>query len=105
MKRALVALLLVALAPACDASRGEKGIGRSEFVATYVALRRATVRGELDAATRDSILEAHGVSAGELRDYIEQRADDPEAIADTWREIMDSVAVRDTLTAEPDSTS
>lgn len=105
MKRALVALALIALAPACEATSGEDGMGRSEFVATYVALRRATVQGELDEATRDSILEAHGTTQEALRDYIEQRADDPEAIADTWREIMDSIASRDTLTAQPDSTS
>ena len=103
MKRALVALALVAGA-ACDAARDD-GMSRTEFVATYVALRRATVAGELDAAKRDSILEAHGTTAEELRDYIERRADDPQGIADTWREIMDSIAARDTLAAPDDSTS
>ena len=88
---------------ACDGGGAEGGMSRSEFVATYVALRRATVAGQLDAVTRDSILDAHRTSEAELRAYIEQRADDPDAIADTWREVMDSIAARDSAETDTDS--
>ncbi len=104
MKR-VVLVVTLCMTAACESSAGAEGMDRSEFVSTSVALRRATVAGELDGTMRDSILEAHGTTEAELRDYIEQRADDPEAIADTWREIMDSIAARDSLTADNDSTS
>ena len=99
MRRAtLVALLALGGGAACDAS-AEEGMARGDFVATYIDLRRATVAGELDAATRDSILAAHGTSEEELRAYVERHADDPEAIADTWREIVDRTAARDSVAA------
>ena len=95
MKRGVLVLALALLA--CDRPAGESGIDRETFVATYVDLRRATVDGRLDDATRDSILDAHGTTADELRAFVTARADDPEAIADAWRDI------HETLTAPPDS--
>ena len=96
----LGALLLVS---ACERPASYDGLEREEFVATYVDLRRATVAGELDAQTRDSILEAHGTTEEALRDYIEQRAEDPEAIAETWREINERITARDTMSADDDT--
>ena len=102
MKPSVLIAALV-LAGACRPA-GEEGMSREAFVATYIDLRSATVAGELDAGTRDSILEAHGTTEAELRAYLDQRADDPEAIADTWREVMDSVAAAaDTVAAEADT--
>jgi hypothetical protein len=96
-------LLAAALLVACQDSDADNGIDRSRFVATYVDLRRATNARALDDATRDSILEAHGTTEAELRAYVELRANDPEAIADTWREIMDSIAAGDSIVAQKDT--
>ena len=103
MRRRAGLVLALALVAGCQAPEGEEGIERDGFVATYVALRRATVAGELDSERRDSILEAHRTSEEELRAYIERHADDPDAIADTWREINDSIAARDSASAAPDT--
>ena len=104
MIRPLLAGTLAFSIVACE-GRTEDGISREDFVRAYVDLRGATVDGRLDAATRDSILEAHGTSEEELRAYIETRAANPEDIADTWREIMDSIAAREAPPAEPDTLS
>ena len=105
MTRSGALVALVALLAGCggDAERG--GIERAEFVATFVDLREATVRGTLDSASRDSILGAHDVTEAELRAYVEARSDDPEALAETWRAVLDSVAARDSAAAPPDTTS
>lgn len=101
MRRPAVLLALAVLGGACDAPAAEGGIERDAFIATYVDLRRATVDGRLDAATRDSILGAHGTTEEELRAYVTARADDPEAIADTWREINEILtAPTDTVSAD-----
>ena len=109
------ALIGLAFAAACGGGGDEQGVSRAAFVGAYIDLRGATVAGELDARTRDSILSAHGTTEEELRAYVTQRAEDPDAIADTWREIMDSIAAReiaavasdttDTTAVEPDSTA
>ena len=103
MRRAVLAALALALAAGCDTPASEGGVERDEFVAAYVALRRATIAGELYPARRDSILEAHGTSEAELRAYIERHADDPAALADTWRAINDSIAARDSAATASDT--
>ena len=103
MRRAVPLLGALLLASACERPATYDGLEREEFVATYVDLRRATVAGELDEQTRDSILEAHGTTEEALRDYVEQRAEDPEAIADTWREINERISARDTMPVDDDT--
>ena len=96
--RALVPVLAFCaggLAAACDDSGASEGIDEDTFVATYVDLRSAVVADSLDAAVRDSILAAHDVTAADLRGYVERRAMDPDALAETWRAILDTVAARD----------
>jgi hypothetical protein len=103
--RAAAVVAMIALLADCDGGAERGGIERAEFVATFVDLREATVRGTLDSASRDSILAAHGVTEAELRAYVEARSDDPDALAETWREVLDSVAARDSAAAPPDSNS
>lgn len=104
--RAHLALLaLIAVAYGCDDGAGQGGIGRSEFVRAFVDLREATVRGTLDSVRLDSILTEHGVTEAELRAYVEAHSADPDALAATWREVLDSVAARDSAAAAPDSVS
>ena len=93
---ALLFALAIALA-ACEAPTADAGIDRETFVATYVDLRRATVDGRLDESVRDSILAARGTTQEELRAFLTSREDDPQAVADAWREI------NETLTAPPDT--
>ena len=100
--RALLLVPLLAAAAACDDST-ESGISREEFVSTFVDLREAAVRGTLDSVVRDSILAAHDASEAELRAYIEARRGDPEALADTWRAVLDSIVARDSVAAAGDS--
>lgn len=99
-----VLLLGACAASACDPGDGsDGGIDRSDFVAAYVDLRQAVLRDSVDEARRDSILAVHGVTADEMRDYIERHADDPAALADTWREVIDNTAARDSAAAARDS--
>lgn len=79
------------------------GIDRETFVAVYVDLRQAVVAGAGDSAVRDSILAGHGLTEAELRAYVDERAGDPAGLAETWREIMDSIAARDTAGARSDT--
>lgn len=94
-RRPLVAALCACVMFACDEPEPQTGIGRDAFVRAYLDLRAATVAGTLDAATRDSILTAHDISEDEMQAFIEGRADDPEALAQIWRDVMDSIAARD----------
>jgi hypothetical protein len=95
-------LVLGAFAAAGCEPAAPEGIDRDTFIAAYVDLRRAAVDGQLDSLVRDSILRAHDVTETELRGYIDERRDDPAAISDTWREIMDSIAPPDTGTESDD---
>ena len=101
--RLALLLAIAAMAPSCGDDDARGGIGRGQFAAAFVDLREATVRGTLDSASRDSILNAHGLTEAELRAYLEARGDDPEALADTWREVLDSIAARDSTAVTPDS--
>lgn len=96
--------LLAGLTACTEPSAEAVGIERERFVAVYIDLRDAMVDGAADSAGRDSVLAAHGVTRDELRAYVDAYADDPAALAETWREIMDSVAARDTTRTTDDST-
>lgn len=97
---ALAAALAVSVV-ACEAG-GDEGVDRDTFVAAYADLRRAA-GDSLDEAARDSILARHGVTADELRAFVERHSDDPATLAETWREVMDSLAPRDTARERADS--
>ena len=108
--RGVVLLALVVAAAGCDDGPAGGGLEREVFVRTFVDLRQATVAGTLDSVRRDSILGAHGVTEAELRAYVQARAEDPEALAATWREVLDTIAARDsvarlsdTVSAQPDT--
>lgn len=100
---ALVALVAgTAALGACDEpAEGAEGIDRQTFVATYADLRRAVVADSLDDAVRDSILAARGVTEADLRDYVDRRATDPDALSKTWREVLDTIAARDSAVESP----
>ena len=99
MPLVLAALLL----GACDRGAAEAdGLERQRFVATMVDLRRAIADGRFSESVRDSILEAHDVTADELRAWVTNHADDPQAYADTWREINETLLAPED-TADVDS--
>ena len=94
------ALAVTSLTLGCaDRSREADGIDRGTFVATYIDLRRAVIAGSLDDTVRDSILALHDVSEADLRDYVDRHATDPEVLSATWREVLDSIARRDSAVA------
>ncbi len=96
---------LFACTAACGDSGDPGGIEQSEFVATFLDLREATIRARLDSTRRDSILAEHEVTEAQLRAYIEARSKDPNALAETWREVLDSIAARDSAAAAPPDTA
>lgn len=101
MIRGLPIALLLPIAAGCgQADGGDAPMDRSTYVAAYVDLREAVMLDDsLGEQERDSILALHGISADEMRAYIERHAHDPAALADTWREVMDSIAARDSVAA------
>lgn len=97
----VVALALSAGLAGCDGrGNGERGIDRETFVAAYTDLRLAIFDDVFDEATRDSILASHDVTEDELRAFVDRHADDPDALAEAWREVMDSLAAYDAARAD-----
>ncbi|MFO7892993.1 MAG: hypothetical protein R6U63_04600 [Longimicrobiales bacterium] len=96
----LLGLLAVSGCAEPDAVASAAELTRSEFIDVVVALRTAEIelRDELDdpsaldaryQAAKDSILEAHGVHAGELYAFLELNRD-----LQTQDEVWDSIAQR-----------
>lgn len=94
MRQLAIALALAAQAAlAVGCGRGDivAGVSDSTFVHTMVALRQLPVGSTLDTAararSRDSILQAHGVTAAQLESAAARLADQPERAAQLWRVI------------------
>ena len=89
-------LLLGAFLASCGEST-PPAIPRATFVEAYIALREGALRsptGELDMPTRDSILEARGLSPEDLLHFVEVHGRDPVFMGRLWEEIDVEVAER-----------
>jgi len=94
-----VTLLTVVLAlAACDmgfpGSEGEADIDRDTFVATYTDLRIAAMGWEsqrLPADERDAVLERHGVTADDLREFVAVHGRNVPVMNEIWNDISANV--------------
>ncbi len=91
-------------------------ISRESFIATYSDLRLATLAssdGDMGTATRDSILDANGVSADQLLAFATVHGPDAEYMREIWiavgarmdGESLDSAATPDVASAQRDGTN
>jgi hypothetical protein len=87
-------LAMTLLIGACDVEENTLGADDSQFIETMVALRQVAMTAGTDTAQfeqlRDSVLEAHGVTAEDLRSYVDANSADLEHMATIW----DSVSAR-----------
>jgi len=91
-----VPILLAAFLGSCGGTP-PPAIPRATFVEAYIALREGALRsptGELDMPTRDSILEARGLSPEDLLHFVEVHGKDPVFMGRLWEEIDVEVAER-----------
>jgi hypothetical protein len=91
MRHYAVAVGIAALSTGCAAGDIVSGVSDSTFVRTMVALRQLPTGTSIDtiarAQSRDSILEAHGVTAAQLESAAVHLADQPDRAAGLWRMI------------------
>ncbi|HEX2166646.1 MAG TPA: hypothetical protein VHG09_05350 [Longimicrobiales bacterium] len=92
MKRILLAVMLLIVA--CEGEENALGPDDAQFIETVVALRHAAMTAGRDTAhfeqLRDSVLESQGVTAEDLRTYVETTSADLEYMAMIW----DSISAR-----------
>ena len=85
---------------ACESDPDPVTIERAAFVDTYVALRTAALlRGTaaVDGPLRDTVLQAAGVTEGELVTFAEVHGNDFEFMRGVWTDVsarLDSIAYR-----------
>ncbi|MFN2431699.1 MAG: hypothetical protein ABR599_02565 [Gemmatimonadota bacterium] len=88
---AALALLPLGAAGADCAPEERAGLARDEFVEAYMALVRARIDADGDtaayAAARARALERAGVSAAEMRAYVEDGRNRPEELGLAWQTI------------------
>lgn len=90
------------LLSSCTPVSGPAGteISREAFIATYADLRLAVLAssdGELPIATRDSILDANGVTGDQLLEFATVHGPDAEYMREIW------IAVGNRMDGVPDS--
>lgn len=84
------ALVALAFVVACGGSDVPATIERDAFVQTYADLRVAAVQTDsqrISMSARDSILAAHGVTAGDLELFAEVHSADLDFMRDVWNDI------------------
>lgn len=93
---ALLALLaLTACDPGFPSSEGTAPIDRDTFVAVYVDLRAEAVRwdgGRLPEDERDRVLQEHGVSADDLRAFVQVHGRNVPFMTEVWTEVDERLA-------------
>ena len=104
----IAAVLCLLILTACGGDEAtEPALSRDEFVEVIVDLREAEravaeedSAAELFAARKAEILERHGTSEEEIREYVRASTGDLQGMADTWEEISGRLG----RAADPDST-
>lgn len=97
----LIILLLTSTLSGCDmgfpGSEGEAELDRDTFVETYVELRVAAAGWEgaqLPEEERDRILESQGVSADQLREFVQVHGRNVPFMNEIWNEVSQEVTTR-----------
>jgi len=93
---AALCVVLLGLATGCNGPSGIDGdiLDRETFVSVYVDLRMAALDNraqEIHPIERDSILEAHGVTADDLVAFADAHGDDVRYMARLWSEVEDTI--------------
>ena len=87
---ALVAWAAGSVLACREPSAGTRDISRDEFIETYTALLKAEAAAEdsADARSRKAwVLERRGITQADLERFAMKHADDPDYMAELWREI------------------
>jgi hypothetical protein len=91
MRHSLLAFGCAVLLLACTGEHPTTAIDTDRFIETIVELRHAAADTRGDPAgyevRKQEILRDRRVSEDELRDYVAQRGQDTEHMADVWNEI------------------
>lgn len=88
--RAIAFGALIVVLGACGGTDAPVTIERDAFIRTYADLRIAAVQTDtqrIALATRDSILDAHGVTAADLERFAEIHSADLDFMRDVWNEV------------------
>lgn len=107
----LALLTLTACDPGFPSSEGDAPIDRDTFVAVYVELRVEALHwdgGRLPEGERDRILQEHGVTADDLRAFVQAHGRDVPYMTQVWTEVDERLANRvgeDPLFDPPDELS
>lgn len=92
-----LASLLVACEPDIPSSEGEAPVDRETFIETYVELRLEALKwdgGRLPEEERDRILRELGVTADDLRAFVQVHGRNVPFMADVWTEVEERMARR-----------
>jgi len=90
------ALIAVAAITGCQRSRSSNGVSDSAFVAVLADLKR--VQGAVGlspsqrAASRDSILQIHGLKPAQLEEAAKQLAENPARAQTVWQAVQQRAA-------------
>lgn len=99
-----LASLLVACEPDIPSSEGEAPVDRETFIETYVELRLEALKwdgGSLPEDERDRILRELGVTADDLRAFVQVHGRNVPFMADVWTEVEERMARRAGSQAPP----
>lgn len=106
-----VTVLACGAVPACGGSPAEApastSIDRETFIATYVELRVAAVRGGQSAIQdeqRADILQRHGVTEQSLFDFVSANGEDVDYMRQVWDEVerrLDALPLTDDAVIRP----
>lgn len=92
-----LASLLVACEPDIPSSEGEAPVDRETFIETYVELRLEALKwdgGRLPEEERDRILRELGVTADDLRAFVQVHGRNVPFMADVWTDVEERMARR-----------
>lgn len=84
---------------ACSGEQAPETIPRDLFVGTYVELRMAALHspdGRVSPEAKTEILEAKGVTEGDLLDYVDVHGTRVQFMVEVWAEIDDTLRSRRT---------
>jgi hypothetical protein len=88
----LIGLIALAAATGCQRSRSSNGVSDSTFVAVLADLKRVqdapAVSGSQRAASRDSILQIHGLKPAQLEEAARQLAQNPARAQTVWQAVQ-----------------
>ncbi len=92
-----LATVLLACEPDIPSSEGEAPVDRGTFIEAYVELRLEALKwdgGRLPEEERDRILRELGVSADDLRAFVQVHGRNVPFMADVWTEVEERMARR-----------